>query len=117
MNNWLIASKQLTRQSVTLASPIEQHNQFPYTANTIRARINMGQKQSVTSQTNGDISALAKDLKLNGKELETPRMYPVDWKAGQMFTEEEDPDRMKGSDILFLKHVCSILRQASNSVQ
>ena len=56
----------------------------------------MGQKQSVTSQTNGDISALAKDLKLNGKELETPRMYPVDWKAGQMFTEEEDPDRMKG---------------------
>ena len=58
----------------------------------------MGQGQSVTESntTPRDLPALVKDLRLNGKELETPTMHPVDWKPLQMFTEEDDPDRTRG---------------------
>ena len=45
-----------------------------------------------------DLTALAKELSLNGSPLQTPRMHPVDWKSGQVFTVDDDPDRMNASN-------------------
>ena len=50
--------------------------------------------QQIESWKCKDLTKLAKDLSLNGKPLPAPRMHPVDWKEGQVFTEKEDPDRM-----------------------
>ena len=45
-----------------------------------------------------DLTALAKDLNLNGDPLQIPRMHPVEWKDGQIFTETDDTDRMNTSN-------------------
>ena len=50
--------------------------------------------QQIESWSCKDLTKLTKDLDLNGKPLPAPRMYPVDWKEGQTFTEKDDPDRM-----------------------
>ena len=61
--------------------------------------------EDIQTKTNKDIqkieswkcqvlTKLAKDLSLNGKQLPAPRIHPVDWKEGQIFTENDDADRM-----------------------
>ena len=54
-------------------------------------------EKQITPNKEEDLAALTKDLSLNGSPLQTPRMHPVDWKSGQVFTTDDDPDRMNAS--------------------
>ena len=45
-----------------------------------------------------DLTVLSKDLSLNGDPIQIPRMHPVEWKDGQIFTENDDADRMNPSN-------------------
>ena len=54
-------------------------------------------EKQITPCKEEDLAALTKDLSLNGSPLQTPRMHPVDWKSGQVFTTDDDPDRMNAS--------------------
>ena len=55
-------------------------------------------EKQITPCKEEDLAALTKDLSLNGSPLQTPRMHPVDWKSGQVFTVDDDPDRMNASN-------------------
>ena len=55
-------------------------------------------EKQITPNKEEDLAALTKDLSLNGSPLQTPRMHPVDWKSGQVFTADDDPDRMNASN-------------------
>ena len=56
------------------------------------------EEPQITPNKEEDIAALTKDLSLNGSHLQTPRMHPVDWKSGQVFTADDAPDRMNASN-------------------
>ena len=56
------------------------------------------EEPQITLNKEDDLTALTKDLSLNGSPLQTPRMHPVDWKSGQVFAADEDPDRMNASN-------------------
>ena len=61
-------------------------------------RITPQKEKQITPNKEEDLAVLAKDLSLNGSPLQAPRMHPVDWKSGQVFTADEDPDRMNASN-------------------
>jgi len=45
--------------------------------------------------TAAESEALADGLQLNGSQLTAPRFLDLGWKDGQLFTEDDDPDRMQ----------------------
>ena len=58
------------------------------------------EERQINPNKEEDLIALTKDLSLNGSPLQTPRMHPVDWRSGQVFTADDDPDRMNASKII-----------------
>ena len=56
------------------------------------------EERQINPNKEEDLIALTKDLSLNGSPLQTPRMHPVDWRSGQVFTADDDPDRMNASN-------------------
>ena len=71
--------------------------------NRVKTKFEMGstsskEKPQKIPNKEEDLTALTKDLSRNGSPLQIPRMHPVDWKSGQVFTADDDPDRMDASN-------------------
>merc|ERR1711959_770405 len=55
----------------------------------------MGTRNSKMSIAESDVAQLAALMPpLAGQKLETPHFHPVGWQDGQLFTAEDDPDRV-----------------------
>lgn len=68
----------------------------------------------------GVAAALAAGMALDGRPLEPPRFHPTDWKPGQRFDYDDDPDRMVSeswSAPAFVREVDPAVQAAGTTVE
>ena len=58
-------------------------------------KVQIGDEGELNKEESKNDNIDINNLSLNGNPLPLPRMHHVNWKDGQIFSEKEDPDRMK----------------------